>query len=152
GRIEEARKILLELLKENPTHQGIHATLGQIAFSRQEFQQAVKHFQKADTILARNPLMRVNLAEALFETGAADNAKLELEKLAANASIAQFEAGLLLARHGDFLAAEKHFLKARSGYPKPEVINYNLALAQYSAGKFEECSATLEQARQKDVK
>ena len=116
GRIEEARKILLELLKENPDHQGIHATLGQIAFSRQEFQQAVKHFQKADTIMARNPLMRVNLAEALFETGAADNAKLELEKLAAGASIAQFEAGLLLARHGDFLAAEKHFLKARSGY------------------------------------
>ena len=69
GRIEEARKILLELIKENPNHQGIHATLGQIAFSRQEFQQAVEHFRKADTVIARNPLMRVNLAEALFETG-----------------------------------------------------------------------------------
>lgn len=149
GRVEEARKILLELLRENPNHQGIHATLGQIAFSRQEFQEAVGHFRKADTAMANNPLMRVNLAEALFGIGAAELAKLELAKLAPNATMAQFEGGLLLARHGDFLAAEQHFLKAKPGYPKPQVISYNLALAQYSAGKFPECNATLEEARQK---
>ena len=149
GRIEEARKVLLQLLRETPNHQGIHATLGQIAFSQQEFQQAVEHFRKADTVLANNPLMRVNLAEALFETGAAELAKLELAKLAPTAALAQFEGGLLLARHGDFLAAEQRFLKAKPNYPKPQVLSYNLALAQYSSGKFLECNKTLEEATQK---
>ena len=102
--------------------------------------------------MAGSPLMRVNLAEALFETHASDLAKLELAKLAPTATIAQFEAGLLLARHGDFLAAEQHFLKAKASYPKPQIISYNLALAQYSAGKFPECSATLEEARQKGIR
>jgi len=152
GRVDEARKIFLELLRENPNHQGIHATLGQIAFSRQEFRQAIEHFRKAETVMAGNPLMRVNLAEALFETAAAELAKLELAKLAATATIAQFEAGLLLARHGDFLTAEQHFLKAKPSYPNFQVISYNLALAQYSAGKFLECSRTLEDARQKGAR
>ena len=152
GRIEEARKILLELLRETPNHQVLHAMLGQIAFSRQEFQQAVEHFRRADNVIGSNPLMRINLAEALLETRASDLAKLELAKLASTATMAQFEAGLLLARHGDFLGAEQHFLKAKPGYPKPQVISYNLALAQYSARKFPECSATLEEARRKGMR
>jgi predicted Zn-dependent protease len=152
GRIEEARKILLEQLRETPNHQVLHAMLGQIAFSRQEFQQAVEHFRKADNVIASNPLMRVNLAEALLETHASDLAKLELAKLASTSTIAQFEAGLLLARHGDFLAAEQHFLKAKPGYPKPQVLSYNLALTQYSARKFPACSATLEEARRKGIR
>jgi predicted Zn-dependent protease len=152
GRIEEARKILLEQLRETPNHQVLHAMLGQIAFSRLEFQQAVEHFRKADNVIGSNPLMRINLAEALLETHAVDLAKLELAKLASTSTIAQFEAGLLLARHGDFLAAEQHFLKAKPLYPKPQVISYNLALTQYSARKFPECSATLEEATRKGIR
>ena len=39
-------------------------------------------------------------------------------------------------------------MRAKPHYPKPDVSAYNLALAQYSAGKLPECSATLEEARQ----
>jgi len=152
GRVDDARKVLLEMLKENSGHAQGNALLGQIAFSREEFQQAVAYFRKSQTVIAGNPLMRVNFAEALLETGATDLAKRELAQLPPTAAIAQFEAGLLWARHGDFLSAEQHFLKAKAGYPKPQVIHYNLALAQYSAGKFAECSATLDEARRKGLR
>ena len=46
GRIEEARKVLLELLQESPNHQVIRAMLGQIAFSRKSFSKQLSIFEK----------------------------------------------------------------------------------------------------------
>jgi len=147
GRVEQARKILIEIVGQNPGQQSAQALLGQIAFSRQQFGEAADYFAKAPAILTGTPLLRVNYAEALLETRSAALAKGELSSLPANHGVAQFEAGLLLARYGDFAGAERHFLAAKPHYPKPDVAAYNLALAQYSAGKLQECSATLEEAR-----
>jgi predicted Zn-dependent protease len=149
GRVDQARQLLLEIVGGNPGQQAAQALLGQIAFSRQQFQEAVDRFGQAPAILTSTPLLRINYAEALLETRSASLARRELASLPPSDAVAQFEAGLLLARHGDLAGAEQHFLKAKPHYPKPEVAAYNLALAQYSAGKLQECIATLEEARQK---
>lgn len=152
GKIEQARRLLLRVVEQHPEEQPAQAMLGQIAFSRREFQQAAAYFRKAPAVLARTPLLRVNYAEALLESHSPELAKQELAALPLASAEAHFEAGLLLARHGDFAAAEQHFSKAKAGYPKPSVILYNLALAQYSAGKLPECIATLEEAQRRRIR
>jgi predicted Zn-dependent protease len=148
GRVEEARKILIEALRQDPNNEQTNALLGQIAFSRKEYAQAVTRFRKSPSILSKNPLLLVNYAEALLETKSVEIAKRQLERLPSGNAVPQFEAGLLLARFGEYLAAERHFKQAQSGYPQPEVVAFNVALSQNRAGKFAESIATLEEMRQ----
>ena len=147
GRVEEARKLLLDLLSQNPGAEPIEGFLGQIAFSQKNYAEAASRFRKAPSILAENPVLSVNYAEALLETESLEAAKRELERLPRSDAAAQFESGLLLARAGDFVAAEAHFKFAREGYPNADVVEYNLALAQLHAQKYPECVTTLEQMR-----
>ena len=147
GRVEEARKLLLDLLSQNPGAEPIEGFLGQIAFSQKNYAEAASRFRKAPSILAKNPVLSVNYAEALLETESLEAAKRELERLPRSDAAAQFESGLLLARAGDFVAAEAHFKFAREGYPNADVVEYNLALAQLHAQKYPECVTTLEQMR-----
>jgi tetratricopeptide (TPR) repeat protein len=147
GHEEEAVKLLVEGLRQDPSNQPMNALLAQVSFSRKDYGRAAAHYGKSPAVLTANPLLTVNYAEALFQTKSPDAAKRVLESLPVDRAGAQFEAGLLLARFGEFLAAEEHFKLARKSYPKPEIAAYNLGLAQYSAGKFAEAVSTLEDMR-----
>src|ERR1044071_3676475 len=72
GRVDEAKNLLLECLREDPHNQAIHGVLGQIAFSQTEFAEAVEHFQKAPAFLAKYYPFVPNYAEALLETKSPD--------------------------------------------------------------------------------
>ena len=144
GKVEEARKLLLDLLRQNPGAEPIEGFLGQIAFSQKNYAEAASRFRKAPSILAKNPVLSVNYAEALLETESVEAARRVLKRLPTSDAVAQFESGLLLARAGDFGAAEGHFKLAREGYPNTDVVEYNLALAQLRAQKYPECVTTLE--------
>src|SRR5881409_299176 len=50
GRVEEARKLLMEALHRDPDNEQTNALLGQIAFSRKEYAQAVARFEKSPTV------------------------------------------------------------------------------------------------------
>jgi len=147
GHEQDAVKLLVEGLRQDPSNQPMNALLAQVSFSRKDFGRAVAHYSKSPAVLAANPLLTVNYAEALFQTKSPADARRVLQSLPVDRADAQFEAGLLLARFGEFLAAEEHFKLARNGYPKPEIAAYNLGLAQYSAGKFAEAVSTLEGMR-----
>ena len=147
GRVEEARKLLLDLLSQNPGAEPIEGFLGQIAFSQKDYAEAASRFRKAPGILAKNPVLSVNYAEALLETESVEAAKRVLERLPTSDAVAQFESGLLLARAGDFAAAEGHFKAAQEVYPDTDAVEYNLALAQLRAHKYTECVTTLERMR-----
>ena len=147
GKVEEARKLLLNLLSQNPGAEPIEAFLGQIAFSQKDYAEAASRFGKAPSILAEAPVLSVNYAEALLETESVEAAKRALERVPKSDAVAQFESGLLLARAGDFVAAEAHLKLAREGYPNADVVDYNLALAQLRAQKYLQCVTTLERMR-----
>ena len=151
GRADEAKNLLLECLRDDPHNQAIHGVLGQIAFSQQEFAEAVEHFQKAPVFLAKQHQLVHNYAEALLETKSPDAAIRVLELIPPENAEAQFECGLLLARHNQFLAAEKHFQLAENGYPQPRLVAYDLALAQFRAGEFAKSAATLESLRRQTL-
>jgi predicted Zn-dependent protease len=147
GRVEEARNILLQMLQQDPNNQPANALMGQIAFDQKDYSAAVSSFQKAPQVLDQNPLAKVNYAEALLETKAAEAAARVLNGLPKDNASAQFEAGLLLARFEDFRRAEEHFKLAYTGYKEPQVVAYNLALAQFRLREYAACAATLEQIR-----
>ena len=147
GRLPEARKILLELAQKDPDNEDLQAVLGQIAFNLKEYGEAAERFRKSISKLSKNPILLLNYTESLLQTKANDAALEAVERLPENHFMAQFEAGLILARFGEFPAAERHFRLARAGHPDPLSVTYNLALAQYRLRKFEECAATLEESR-----
>ena len=149
GRVEEAIQLLEKGLGRDPQNEPMNAMRGQIAFQQQDYDKAAAHFEKAPAVLANNPLLSVNYAEALLRTRNEARAKQVLAGVPKTDAVAQFESGLLLARFGQLLAAEKYFQRAQKGYPKPAVAAYNLALAQYQARKLPECIATLEEAERK---
>ncbi|MDE2925722.1 MAG: tetratricopeptide repeat protein [Acidobacteriota bacterium] len=147
GRLPEARKILLELAQEDPDNEDLQAVLGQIAFSLKEYGEAAKRFRESASKLSKNPILLLNYTESLLQTKDNQAALEAVERLPEDHFMAQFEAGLILARFGEFPAAERHFKQARAGHPDPLSVAYNLALAQYRLRKFEECAATIEESR-----
>lgn len=149
GRVEEARGILLEVLRHDPDNEPANVLMGQIAFDQKDYATAVSRFRKAPTVLNQNPLAKVNYAEALLETRSAPEAAQVLDDIPKGNADAQFETGLLLARFNDFRSAEKHFTLALSGYKQPQVAAYNLALAQFRLREYATCTTTLEQIRER---
>ena len=147
GRLPEARKILLKLAQEDPDNEDLQAVLGQIAFSLKEYGEAAERFRESSSKLSTNPILLLNYTESLLWTKANRSALEAVEGLPEDHFMAQFEAGLILARFGEFPAAERHFKLARAGHPDPQSVAYNLALAQYRLRKFEECAATLDELR-----
>ncbi len=147
GRDDEARELLNEAVRRHPNAEPFHALLGQIAFTRNDYAQAAEHFQQSQGYLAQNPLLNLNYAEALLKTKSVEGARRIFESFPGDDANLQFESGLLLAQAGRYADAERHFVLAKSGYPKPDVVAYNLALVQYRARKPAASVATLEEAR-----
>ena len=147
GQLQEARRILLKLVLEDPGNQDLQAILGQIAFSLKEYGEAAERFGKCPSKLSMNPILLLNYAESLLHTRANQAALKALEQLPDENTLVQFEAGLIAARFAELAAAERHFRLAQAGYPDPQAAAYSLALAQYRQNKFEECAATLEEIR-----
>lgn len=146
GRDDEARQLLLQVVDRDPVNEEAHALLGQIAFDQKQYQEATTHFAKSPSVLEENPLLLVNYAECLLETKAGAAALRALERVPQRDAVAQFESGALLARFGEYQAAESHLQLAKD-YPNPYPVAYNLALTQYHLGKFRECAVTLEEIR-----
>ena len=144
----QARRVLLEVVRQSPGEEEAQALLGQVAFNRKEYQEAAARFAKAPSILRANPLLLVNYAEALLESREGASAGRVLQRVPEEDAIAQFEAGLLLARFGEYAASERHLVFARGAYPDKSVAAYNLAFVQYLLRKFAECATTLEDVPQ----
>ena len=149
GRVQEARTLLLETLRRESDDEEAQALLGQIAFNLKDYQEAALRFSEAPSVLQANPLWLVNHAEALLETNQVGTAGRVLESVAEDAAIAQFEAGLLLARFGEYAAGERHLQLAQVGYPDKSAAAYNLAFVQYLLGKHTDCAKTLENIPQR---
>ncbi|MBM3836640.1 MAG: glycosyltransferase [Verrucomicrobia bacterium] len=67
GNLANARSVLLEALQHLPNSPRIHATLGAILFSLNEFATAREHFAKAAELAPNDPGVRVQLALANLE-------------------------------------------------------------------------------------
>ncbi len=145
GRTAEARHYLEQLLKIAPTNPVAHLAMGDLAYAGKDFRSVVAHYDRSGGLFKTDPRRLLNYAHALAESNQPDSARAALGDLPAEAEAAvQFEAGLLLARLGDYPGAARRFERARGNYPDRYAVEYNLALAYEKGNQPAEAVRVLE--------
>ena len=68
GKLEQAEALLVEELKESPADAGLHFLLGQIAYKKQQWGQAINHYRNVLDIDPRYPgaQSQIDLANAIL--------------------------------------------------------------------------------------
>jgi tetratricopeptide (TPR) repeat protein len=115
----------------------VHAYLGEIAYSRQDYENAATHLSQAGPLL-QQPGTTAHLVRSYLETEKAKAALELLRKLDKNAlgTKAQFGFGLALAQHELFAEAIPYFELVRQSFPDSYDAGFNLANCYVQAKQF----------------
>jgi predicted Zn-dependent protease len=151
---DAAEKNLDILLKETPADPVIRMYLGEIAFRRKDYRSASTHFAAVKQHWGVDPRLPVMMAESDFELGKPKEALellagVDISKLN---PVWQFHAGSLLASHQEFAVATPFFEAARTGYPQPYDVAFNLGLCYTETKKFSQAIAVLSELRDQGSK
>ena len=138
----EAAKPYFERLLATPSEvRFAHLGLAEIAYSKGEFVEAVRHFEESHGLLARDPRLLLNFARALLETGQRSKAALAVDKMPSGAPPdLHFEAGLLLAGLERYTEAAGEFKLAAGGTTDPYEVGFNLVLALVKSSQHEQAT------------
>ena len=146
GKLPEARKNLETILEAKPDDTWSTLFLGMVSEDLGDHKAAAKLLGEVLPLVAERPETIASLARAYYHLGETRKARDTLQMLAGHPAWteAAFQGGRVAAECGDYETAEKMFLSIRAAYPDPAVLNYNLALAQYSARRYADCENTLQ--------
>ena len=146
GKLPEARKNLETVLKTNPDDTWAMFLLGTVSEDLGDHQSAARLLGDVLPMVRQRPEAIASLARAYYHLGERQKARDTLQMLVGHPGgpEAAFQGGRTAAESGDYETAERIFLSIRTTYPDPAALNYNLALAQYSAKRYAECEKTLQ--------
>jgi tetratricopeptide (TPR) repeat protein len=142
GQFENAEKNLEIVLKAKPDDTVATLFLGMVAEDQGNHQRAAKLLGDVLPLVRQRPETTAALVRAYYHLGEVERARKTLQMLTGSEAV--FQAGRLAAEFKDYETAEKMFLSIQTTYPDPSAVNYNLALAQFSARRYEECEKTLQ--------
>ncbi len=142
GQLENAEKNLEIVLKARPDDTLATLFLGMVAEDEGNHQRAAKLLGDVLPLVRQRPEMIAALVRAYYHLGDVERARKTLQMFTASEGV--FQAGRLAAEFKDYETAEKMFLSIQTTYPDPAMVNYNLALAQFSAKRYEQCEKTLQ--------
>jgi tetratricopeptide (TPR) repeat protein len=145
GQLEKARENLETVLKSNPADTLAMLFLGMVSEDLGDHQRAAALLGGVLPLVRQRPETIASLARAYYRLDETQKARDTVRMLVGHPSgpEAAFQGGRLAAELGDFETAEKLFLSIQATYPDPTVVNYNLALAQFSAKHYDEAEKTL---------
>jgi len=145
GELVDARKNLESVLKARPDDTWGILLLGMVSEDLGDHQRAAKLLSKVLPFVRKKPETVTSLARAYYHLGEAEKARDTLRMLARLPAGAQatFQGGQLAAEFKDYETAEKLFTSVKDTYPDSAALNYNLALAQFSAKRYPESEKTL---------
>jgi len=145
GKLAEARKNLEIVLKANPDDTLAMLLLGMVSEDLGDDERAASLLARVIPLVRQRPETIDSLARAYYHLGQTDKARNTLQMLVGHpvGPEAVFQGGRLAAEFKDYDTAERMFLSIQSTYPNPATVNYNLALAQFSAKRYAECEKTL---------
>ncbi|PYX54207.1 MAG: hypothetical protein DMG76_22650, partial [Acidobacteria bacterium] len=146
GQLDTSRRNLEIALKGKPDDPLAMLLLGMVSEDLGDHQRAAKLLGDVLPLVRQRPETIASLARAYYHLGEREKAQKSLEMLAGHPSgpEAAFEGGRIAAEFKDYETAEKIFLSIQTTYRDPALLNYNLALAQFSAKRYEQCAKTLE--------
>jgi tetratricopeptide (TPR) repeat protein len=137
NKVAEAKQHFSTALELAPNDPAIHAYLGDIAYSQQQYKEAAKQLEKAGDFL-RNPAAAGRLAESRLEIGDQTGA-LEVLRGVDRSQISlrqQFSIGLGLARHELYSQAIPYFQVVAAKYPESYDAAFNLAVCYVETKQF----------------
>jgi len=145
GKLAEAHKNLEMVLKTHPDDTLAMLLLGMVSEDLGDHQSAAKLLAGVIPLVRQRPETIDSLARAYYHLGQADKAQNTLQMLNGHPAgpEAVFQGGRIAVEFKDYDTAEKMFLSIQSTYPDPSSVNYNLALAQFSAKRYADCEKTL---------
>ena len=146
GQLEAAKANLNIVLKQK---QDSSATLllGMVDEELKEYRSAIRLFEAVPAMVRQRPQSMAALARAYYYTDRQQKAREILHELQLRSTDAEgtFLGGQVAVELHDFETAESMFNSIRTTYPDSQKLGYNLAMAQYRAGRYRQSQATLEQ-------
>jgi tetratricopeptide (TPR) repeat protein len=142
GKLAEARKNLEIVLKTHPDDTLAMLLLGMMYEDLGDHQRATQLLADVIPLVRQRPETIDSLARAYYHLGQTDKARNTLQMLAGPEAV--FHGGRLAVEFKDYDTAEKMFLSIQTTHPDAASLNYNLALAQFSAKRYAECEKTLQ--------
>ncbi len=145
AQLESARKNFEVVLKAHPDDSLSALLLGMVSEDLNDHARAAKLLGGILPLVQQRPESVLALAKAYYHLGEPEKARGTLQLLMNHPAGPQaaFQGGRLAAKFQDYGTAEKAFAAIQQSYPDRTAVNYNLALAQYSAKKYEETERTL---------
>lgn len=145
GQSEKARTNLEIVLKTKPNDEVAKLLLGMVSEELGDHQRAAQLLGGVLPLVRQRPETIAALARANYSMGEIEKARAALQLLAGHPAgpEAVFQGGRLAAEFKDYETAEKMFLSIQTTYPDAGALNYNLALAQFSAKHYQSCEKTL---------
>lgn len=145
GRVEVAQKNLEIVLKAKPDDTLAMLLLGMVSEDGGDHQRAAKLLSGVLPLVRQRPEAIASLARAYYHLGETEKAQSTVQMLVGHPSgpEAAFQGGRIAAEFKDYEMAGKMFLSIQTTYPDPAAVNYNLALAQFSAKLYEQSEKTL---------
>ncbi|MEO8594797.1 MAG: tetratricopeptide repeat protein [Candidatus Solibacter sp.] len=131
GDVDQAKAGLETILKSSPNDEVAHVYLGEIAFGKKQFAEAVVHYEKGR---AKAYPVILHYAECLLQTGRKDALSAVLRAIPAEDTGKQFQAGLLLGETGSYLEAAPYFERARAHASDPYTAAYDQTLMLVRGG------------------
>lgn len=141
GQSEKARANLEMVLKAKPGDSLATLLLGMVSEDLGDHRRAAKLLGEVLSLVRQRPETISALARANYHIGETEKARAALQM--ASGPEAVFQGGRLAAEFKDYDTAEKMFLSIQNTYPDAGTLNYSLALAQFSAKRYESCEKTL---------
>jgi len=146
GQLQLSKVNLLRVLKQNPGDAQSTLLLGMVDEELQDYPTAIRLLESVPDEVQKRPESLAALARAYYHQGKTDEARETFEELSARSfgPDGVFLGGQVAAELHDYQTAESLFTSIWAAYRDPAKLGYNLALAQYQAGRFREALGTLQ--------
>jgi predicted Zn-dependent protease len=129
GRQKPAELHFEQLLKLTPTDAVAHLYMGEIAFGKHRYGEAVTHYEASAGQQFKSAAVTLHYARSLAESGKPAVAEQVLAELPPDTDATNhFEAGVVLAGAKRYAGAARQFELAQNGYPDPYQVGFNLVL------------------------
>jgi tetratricopeptide (TPR) repeat protein len=150
GQLKEARENLDRLIRANPHDKLALFLLGMVSERQKEYQRSAALLESVPEVIERQPDGWVALASAYYHTNRGGDARNTLRRLlgAGGNARTMFLGGQAAMEARDYQTAEALFTAARSSYPDPAAVEFQIAMAQYRDGRAAQSEKTLLEAIQ----
>jgi tetratricopeptide (TPR) repeat protein len=145
GRLAEARENLQTVLKVHPEDSLAIFLLGLVSEDIGDHRGAANLLESVPQIVRQRPASVSALARANYHLGEREKAREALLDLLYHLDDLQglFQAARTAAEFSDYDTALKLFTALRPSYPDHGILEYNIALSEFSVGRFTDCEKTL---------